>query len=264
MLDEDTIEVALVPGVMPGTETTQELPLTEAVTIPAMPVLSPSLAADPILTMPPPHETHPSLFEHYYGNRPAFYPPRPHKPPRTVHPHRHSNQVLSALGGGVVLLGAATYVMVQSGWHSQLPQSEQQRLKPEHTVQAPVSPAPRVPATAAPRHSRVPVIPRTSPAHIPSPSPSATVTEAPTSPVTPSVPTKAPSASPGPSQTQTSPVPSHSPSQGPSGSPSPQPDPDPSTSPSMSPSVSMSPDHTPGTGDHFMAVHEVIKLLPTL
>jgi hypothetical protein len=214
MLDDDTIEVALGPGTMPGTEITHELPV---ITAPLLQSIPAHLADDPILTMDAPRATHPSLFDHAFGDRPVFYPARPHKAPRV--PVKARDHLLAALGGGVVLLGIATVVLVESGYNSGLPQSEQERLHPRTVATAPADPGisqvPLVPSAAPspssiPRHIRqappapasrhirplaAPVRPHTSPAPSSAPpSPSGSPSQSQSPSPSPSSPTPSPSA----------------------------------------------------------------------
>lgn len=153
MLEDETIEVILGPGTMPGTEKTQELPV---VSMEQPHELPPHLAHDPILTMDAPVQAHPSLFDQTFGHRPVFYPARPLKAPRI--PVRPRDHLLHALAAGVIVMTVATAVLVESGFNSGLPQSEQQRLHP--------SPAFTVPDPSL--SVRAPVDPVTSsPSHIP-------------------------------------------------------------------------------------------------
>lgn len=220
MLDDDTIEVMLGPGTMPGTEITQELPKVIALGASALP-LPAHLANDPILTMPAPKATHPSLFDHTFGGRPTYYPARPHKAPRV--PVRPRDHLLAALGGAVILLSVATVVLVESGFNSGLPQSEQERLNPPTAVSTPADPG-------TSQGPVIPAVPSASPSHIPH-----HIRQAPPAPV--SRPSRVPAVS------STAPA-SHAPST-PSSSPSSSPSP--STSPSSSPSPTASPSAPPST-----------------
>lgn len=162
MLDDETLEIMLGPGTMPGTEVTQELEVTKVIAFGASALgLPPHLKDDPILTMPEPHPTTPSLFEHAFHDRPVYYPPRPTKRPKAA-PIRARDHVLAALTGGVLLLGISTYVLVQSGWNSELPVSEQQRLHPSPTMSIPDESVVRPRAPESPVTSETP-----GPSHIP-------------------------------------------------------------------------------------------------
>lgn len=164
MLDDDTLEIYLGPGTMPGTETTMELPALDPVTQEVPHELPPHLANDPILTMPEPHATTPSLFEHAYHGKPVYYPARPMKAPRV--PVKPKDHALAALAGAVILAGVCTAVLVHSGWNSSLPVSEQQRLHPSPTMSIPDE---SLPLDAAGDSPQSPVTSDTaSPSHIPS------------------------------------------------------------------------------------------------
>lgn len=150
-MDDDTLEILLGPGTMPGTEITQELPVLITEEFQPLP---PHLANDPILTMPAPHATHPSLFDHVYGpGAPRMLPGKPMKRPRV--PIRARDHVLAALGAGVVVLSVASYVLVESGWRSGMPESQRSQT----SVSAPVTT--RSPATREPDISQSPVTPVT-------------------------------------------------------------------------------------------------------
>lgn len=236
MLDDDTIEVLLGPGTMPGTEITQELPIIAVAEPHPLPA---HLANDPILTMEAPKATVPSLFDHTFGDRPAFYPARPHKAPRV--PIRPKDHLLAALGAGVIVMGIATVILVESGYNSGLPQSEQERLH-HHSV------------ASAPADSGISQVPGIS---SPSPSPSAIprhIRQAPPAPLsrhheTPMVlahpRTSSESHSALPSPSAPTPHPSPSPTQ--STTPPSTPDPDPSL-PVELPSLPLLP--SPGSTTH--------------
>lgn len=221
MLDEDTIEVMLGPGTMPGTERTQELPV---ISVEEPHELPPHLAHDPILTMEAPKATTPSLFDHTFGHRPTFYPARPHKAPRI--PARPRDHVLAGLTIAVVAMGIATVMLVESGFNSGLPQSEQERLHPSPTLSVPdesmalpdpssSAPGPVTSSTASPSHI---------PAHVAPVRPVESISRRrlPIPATTPSRPLQAPSTgsvSPSPSLSPSvSPTPSQSPSASPSAS----------------------------------------------
>jgi hypothetical protein len=211
----------------PDAVSTQEIPV-----VPAVPALPPHLVHDPILEMPAPHLHQESLFEYYYGDGPRMVPPRPHKSPRR--PIRMRDHALAAMAASVVVLGTASYVMVESGWNSGIPQAQQAPVTREFTPTR----APVVPEDSAP--SQVPAAqePKASPAYIPQ--------ELPTPTRSPLAPSMSPSASPGPiapSQAPTKPpvpsVPSHSPS-APSASPTPSASPSPTASGTGLPTVGIS------------------------
>jgi hypothetical protein len=229
MLDDDTLKIPLVPGIMPGTEITLELPVIQVMPVQPLPA---HLANDPILTMPAPKATHPSLFDHTFGDRPTYYPARPHKAPRV--PVRPRDHLLAALGGGVILLSVATVVLVESGFNSGLPQSEQERLNPPTAVSAPADPG-------ISQGPVIPAMPSASPSHIPH-----HIRQAPPAPVS------------RPSRVLAVPTHSQVPSTPHSASPSPSSASPSPSSPSPSPSTP-APSTTPSTPAPFLPV-----VLPTL
>lgn len=138
MDDDDTIETLLGPGQMPGTEVTHEIPV---LITPEFQPLPAHLANDPILSMCLPHPTTVSLFEHEYGpDAPRMIPGRPLKGPRIRITAR--DHVLAAMAATVLLMGAGAYVMVESGWRADMPQS-QESPDPGPMVTAELSPAPQ-------------------------------------------------------------------------------------------------------------------------
>lgn len=227
MLDDETIEMLLGPGIMPGTEITWELPV---VMTPEFEELPPDLAQDPIVTMAAPQAVYTVLFDHYYGRHPQMIPARPHRSPRV--PLRPRDHLLAALGAGVIVLGAATYLLVHSGWRADLPRSEQERLKAAHTLTAPVLPPitpvrPSLTPPASAGHIAVPA-PRPRRTHsTPSSSPSLTRTTPSALPTTPEPSQAPPSPSPSPTPSVGPPVAPVEPA--PSASPTPTPTPTPSS-----------------------------------
>lgn len=247
MLDDDTLEIMLGPGTMPGTEITQELPV---LSVPEFRGLPPHLAGDPILTMDVPHATHPSLFDHAFGpDAPRMLPGRPMRSPRV--PIRARDHVLAAMAASVILLGVASYVMVRSGWRADMPQGEQDPVTAERAVSASPGPGTRgIPALpvrspsvapSAPGPSRSPQAPSASLAASPSaPGPMAVPRHSWTLPaVRVSVsPQGLPPDIPSPSASPSSLPPTASPTASPS-SPSSSPLPSPSSSAPVPPSPSI-------------------------
>jgi hypothetical protein len=207
----------------PDLEITQKVVIPTGPGIPEYPVLPPHLIRDPILGMEEPQEHATTMFEHYYGPRPKLVPPRPHRGPRM--PLTRRDHALAALAASVVVLGSAAFVVVQTGWDAQMPESRQTQL-PAVPGTPGNSPLPRTPApvpstplqevgSASPAHIPAPVSPASPSA---SPSPSAGIrgpvsspspTSAPTTPQEPSGPTGGPtqpSQPTGPSQPSSTPT----------------------------------------------------------
>lgn len=232
-MDDDTIEIWLGPGTMPGTEDTLELPLLPVISqepvlpvvevpegippCPRVPPLPPELMNDPILDMVPPQQK--SAVDTYFPDGLPHIPGRPLKGPRVRITWR--DHVLAAMAAGVLVLGTLSYVAVSSGWRSGMPQ----QARPVQTVMVTVTVTPS-PDPGTPQPSRT---------SMPSPSPvmHRAVPHGPVRPrhtLAPPVMPSAPAVSPRRPSSSVSAPPTSSTSSTPSWSPEPSPSPSPSPS----------------------------------
>ncbi len=231
-MEETTITMRTVD---PDFVVTQEIAVVPTL---KMPVIPERLVRDPIMTMSAVAEIRAplSLFDHYFGDRPRFYPARPVRAPHVSWKYRtrgisRQDKVLIGMTFAVVAMGATTYGLVESGWRADIPQeprppqqSFRQDLLP-HVL--PWTPSPsslpsrsphgarRVPASTGPAY--VPPLPLVRPSR----------PQAPATVAVSSLPVRPPVTSPPTAATVPAP------------SPSPDPSPSSSTSPSASPSASL-------------------------
>lgn len=166
MLDDDTIEMLLGPGTMPGTEDTLTMPvivvgpytsyMPDTVDLPpgcpphpGVPPLPRHLMGDPILEMAKPQSR--SAWDTYFADRPTHIPGRPLRGPRMRITWR--DQLLAAMGAGVVLLALAAYVEVHEGWNAEMPSQSRPVVSP-YTPESPgTSEDPRMPQDPTPAPS---------------------------------------------------------------------------------------------------------------
>lgn len=234
----DTEKTVEIPRAVPEDAGHPDSVVTQE--IPAMPVLPPHLARDPILTMPPPELHHTSILD-YCQPCPRFRPPVK-RPAPSRRPGHTKDRVLAAMAAGVVVMGVATYVMVESGWRSDMPQSQSSPV-PQVSRQYTDSRPPADPSVdpGKDRHQEG----RTSPAYIPQelpadPRPAPASSPAPQVSQPPARPSTAPSGPAGPSVSPTVPVPPVSVSPSLPAVPTGEDSPSPSASAPQSPSPSVS------------------------